>query len=77
MGDRAWIYALSERKRGVELLFLPAYSGHEQNPVEKVWWRLKGRLAANRLHRDLDTLDTAVHEFFAGLPSQAVLASAS
>lgn len=23
----------------VELLFLPSYAGHRENPVEKVWWR--------------------------------------
>jgi transposase len=49
----------------VELLFLPTYSGHEQNPVEKVWWRLKGHVAANRLHGFIDSLVAAVHEFFA------------
>jgi DDE superfamily endonuclease len=25
----------------VQLLFLPAYSGHRHHPVEKVWWRRK------------------------------------
>ena len=49
----------------VELLYLPAYSGHEQNPVEKVWWRLKDRVAANRLHGSLDDLVATVHTFFA------------
>lgn len=49
----------------LELLWLPTYSGHRQNPVEKVWWRLKGQVAANRLHGDIDSLVAAVHAFFA------------
>jgi transposase len=49
----------------VELLYLPSYSGHEENPVEKVWWRLKDKVAANRLHGSLDELVAAVHAFFA------------
>jgi transposase len=47
-----------------ELLFLPTYSGHEQNPVEKLWWRLKGQVAANRLHADVDALAASVRAFF-------------
>jgi transposase len=57
----AWLAEHSQ----VELLYLPTYSGHKQNPVEKVWWRLKGHVAANRLHANLDSLVAAVHEFFA------------
>lgn len=55
----------------VQLLFLPTYSGHEQNPVEKVWWRLKGHVAANRLHGSIDALAAAVHEFFASFTPEA------
>lgn len=50
---------------GVELLYPPSYSGHEQNPVEKVWWRLKDKVAANRLHGSLEELVATVHAFFA------------
>jgi transposase len=57
----------------VELLFLPSYSGHSQNPVEKVWWRLKDRVAANRLHGSIEALVTAVHEFFASFTPDAAL----
>ncbi len=57
----------------VELLFLPSYSGHSQNPVEKVWWRLKDRVAANRLHGSIDALVTAVHEFFTSFTPDAAL----
>jgi transposase len=55
----------------VALLFLPSYSGHEQNPVEKVWWRLKGYVAANRLHGSIDALVATVHEFFASFTPEA------
>ena len=65
----AW---LAEHPR-VELLFLPAYSGHAENPVEKVWWRLKGHVAANRLHGSVDALIGAAHEFFASFTPEAAL----
>lgn len=55
----------------VQLLYLPTYSGHKQNPVEKVWWRLKSQVAANRLHQDVDALVTSVHQFFASFTPQA------
>jgi transposase len=57
----AW---LGEHTR-VQLLYLPAYTGHRNNPVEKVWWRLKDQIAANRLHGSIDALVAAVHDFFA------------
>jgi len=57
----------------VQLLWLPAYSGHKQNPVEKVWWRLKDQIAANRLHGSIDALVDAVHEFFGSFtPEDAI-----
>jgi transposase len=54
----------------VRLLYLPTYSGHKQNPVEKVWWRLKSQVAANRLHQDIDALVTCIHLFFASFTPQ-------
>ena len=63
---------LAEHPR-VELLFLPTYSGHRENPVEKVWWRLKDRVAANRLHSSVDDLVAAAHAFFAGLTPEDAL----
>jgi len=47
------------------LRLLPSCSGHAENPVEKVWWRLKGQVAANRLHGSRDARVVAVHAFFA------------
>jgi transposase len=57
----------------VQLFYLPAYSGHKHNPVEKVWWRLKDRVAANRLHGSIDALVAAVHEFFASFTPEDAL----
>jgi transposase len=56
------------------LLYLPTYSGHRLNPVEKVWWALKGSIAANRAFRNLAELDAAIHGFFADFPPARVLA---
>lgn len=55
----------------LDLLYLPTYSGHAQNPVEKVWWRLKDQVAANRLHGSIDDLVTAIHAFFASFTPEA------
>lgn len=66
---RAWLAA----HPAVELLFLPRYSGHRQNPVEKIWWRLKQQVAANRLHGSIEALESAVHRFCAELTPQAAL----
>jgi transposase len=57
----------------VELLYLPAYSGHDENPVEKVWWRLKDKVAANRLHASLEELVATVHAFFASFTPEDAL----
>jgi len=57
----------------VELVYLPAYTGHKENPVEKVWWRLKGYVAANRLHGNIDSLIGAVHQFFSSFTPEAAL----
>lgn len=78
VGDNAAIHKskvvmewLSEHP-SVRLLYLPTYSGHKENPVEKVWWRLKSQVAANRLHQDIDALVDCVHQFFASFTPQAV-----
>ncbi|MGI8547901.1 MAG: transposase [Gemmatimonadaceae bacterium] len=61
----------------VELCFLPTYAGHRENPVEKVWWRMrssvKQQVAANRLYGDLDALTSAVDDFFGALTPSAAL----
>jgi transposase len=55
----------------VRLLYLPTYAGHRENPVEKVWWRLKGQIVTNRLYSDMDALVNSVHSFFASWTRQA------
>ena len=57
----------------LELLFLPTYSGHRHNPVEKVWWRLKQQVAANRLHGSPEDLVVAIRDFFAAFTPQSAL----
>jgi transposase len=37
-------------------LWLPKYTAHEHNPIERVWGLLKDAVAANRLHGSIDTL---------------------
>lgn len=64
---------LATRPR-LELLYLPTYSGHRLNPVEKVWWALKGNIAANRAFRNLAELDAAIHQYFADFPPARALA---
>jgi transposase len=58
----------------IELLYLPTYSGHQLNPVEKVWWALKGEIAANRCFKFLKNLDDAIQRFFADFSPQDALA---
>lgn len=57
----------------VHLLFLPAYSGHRYNPIEKVWWHLKQQVAANRLHGSIDALVDAVDRYFASRTPEQTL----
>ena len=56
------------------LVYLPTYSGHQLNPVEKIWWALKGNIAANRMFRNLAELDAAIHEYFADFSPARALA---
>jgi hypothetical protein len=53
--------------------YLPTYSGHKQNPVEKVWWALKEEIAANYMWPSLEALQDAIHAFFAEFPPQKAL----
>lgn len=51
---RAWL-AQPEHAR-FRLLWLPKYTAHEHNPIERVWGLLKNTVAANRLHGSIDVL---------------------
>ena len=54
-------------------VYLPTYSGHRLNPVEKVWWRFKGYIAANRCVRSPDELHALADTWFNRLTAQDVL----
>jgi hypothetical protein len=45
--------------------YLPAYTGHQTNPVEKVWWALKDEVCANHLYACLEAVQDAIIGFFA------------
>jgi transposase len=64
---------LAEHPR-VELVYLPAYAGHKYNPVEKVWWQLKGHIAANRCFKTMAELDQAIRHHFARMTATEILA---
>ena len=78
---RAWL-ARPEHAR-VHLLWLPKYSAHEHNPIERVWGLLKDKIAANRLHGSIDALAEEAERFLtetrfrAPHPAPAELAEAA
>jgi transposase len=53
--------------------YLPAYSGHATNPVEKVWWALKAECAANQMYPSQEAIQDAVHAFFSTFTRQTAL----
>ena len=61
---RAWL-ARPEHAR-IHLLWLPKYSAHEHNPIERVWGLLKDKVAANRLHGNIDALAREADRFLTG-----------
>lgn len=60
---RAW-RARPEHAR-FRFLWLPKYSAHEHNPIERIWGLLKDAVAANRLHGSIDRLVDEAARFFA------------
>jgi len=66
---RAW-RAQAEPAR-FRLLWLPKYSAHEHNPIERCWGLMKDAVAANRLHGSLDELVAEADRFFAQTRFQA------
>lgn len=57
----------------LQLHFLPKYCSH-LNPVEPIWLRMKGQIAANRLYGSITLVLQAVDLFFAGMtPAQALV----
>ena len=58
---RAWL-ARPEHAR-FQQVWLPKYTAHEHNPIERVWGLLKDAVAANRLHGNLDALVAAADRY--------------
>ncbi len=48
----------------VQVLWLPKYAAHEENPAERIWGLMKDDVAANRLARTIDELTAAAQRFF-------------
>jgi transposase len=57
---RAWLGSHPE----LELVYLPKYAAHRDNPLEKLWWYLKGYVAANRCCRSMTELIALVDQYF-------------
>ncbi len=57
----------------VHLIFLPKYVAANFNPVEKVWWLLKGTIAANWLYKNITEIEPDIHRFFEQLSAKDVL----
>jgi hypothetical protein len=53
--------------------YLPAYSGHRTNPVEKVWWALKAEQMANEMYPSVEAIQDAIHTFFASFSRERAL----
>jgi len=66
---RQWL-ARPEHAR-FELLWLPKYTAHEHNPIERVWGLLKDTVAANRLHGSIDALVAVAERYLTTTPFRA------
>ena len=66
---RAW-RARPEHAR-FHFLWLPKYTAHEHNPIERIWGLMKDAVAANRLHGSIDRLAEEADRFFATSTFQA------
>jgi transposase len=60
----------------LQLYYLPKYCSH-LNPVEPIWLRLKGQIAANRLYGSIQLLVRAVEQFFNEMTPATALTWAS
>jgi transposase len=54
------------------LEYLPKYAVHRDNPIEKLWWRLKGFITANRCCHSMDELLAIADKFFKQLTPDQV-----
>jgi transposase len=60
---RAWLARPAHAR--FRFLWLPKYTAHEHNPIERVWGLMKDAVAANRLHGSIDLLVEEADRFFA------------
>jgi transposase len=65
---RAWLASHPQ----IELAYLPKYAAHRENPIEKLWWDLKGSVVANRCWSSMDQLIAAVNRYFDQLTPDSV-----
>jgi len=56
-----WLAAPAHAR--VRLVWLPKYSAHEHNPIERVWGQMKTAVAANRLPGSIDLLAAAASRY--------------
>jgi transposase len=56
----------------LELIYLPKYAVHRDNPIEKLWWQLKGQVTANRCCGSIQELLTVVKRYFTQLTPEQV-----
>ena len=56
----------------IELVYLPKYAVHRDNPLEKLWWQLKGSIVANRCCRSMNEFIEAVERYLAQLTPEKV-----
>lgn len=56
----------------LQLAYLPKYAAHRDNPIEKLWWRLKGFITANRCCRSMEELLAVADKFFKQLTADQV-----
>lgn len=62
----------------VQVLWLPKYAGHKDNPAERIWGLMKDKVAANRLAGNIDQLVAVARRFFTELaPHPVTLAQAT
>ena len=52
----------------IRMVWLPKYSAHEHNPIERVWGQTKTAVAANRLHGSIELLVAAAEQYLTETP---------
>ncbi len=65
---RTWLAAHPR----VQVLWLPKYAAHEENPAERIWGLMKDDIAANRLAATMDELAAEARRFFRDLAPHPV-----